>query len=210
MIRYSEDGSVGWIAKRRASDVAISGGGTKAKSKSDGGNGEVVVTAGLIVSENRLTPLLVYLCIGLSALTPRLLDKIPTAASFGVLCFIGAKSILQGNEFVERLLLLFVPPSEFPQGRSYARVPWRTMHAYTLLQLCCFVLCGATSGSLSIGSGLVPIDPIVDRVLGLFFPFMVVAFVPFRKVLLPRLFDEQALLCVVHAVSLTPLLAVVY
>ena len=26
-------------------------------------------------------------------------------------------SILQGNEFVERLLLLFVPPSEFPPGR---------------------------------------------------------------------------------------------
>ena len=118
--RYSEDGSVGWIAKRRASDVGISGGGASPVSGgSIGRNGQdkAVVTAGLIVSENRLTPLLVYLCIGLSALTPRLLDKIPTAASFGVLCFIGAKSILQGNEFVERLLLLFVPPSEFPQGR---------------------------------------------------------------------------------------------
>jgi hypothetical protein len=119
--RYSEDGSVGWIAKRRASDVGISSGATSpASGGSTGANGQgnaVAKTAGLIVSENRLTPLVVYLCIGLSALTPRLLDKIPTAASFGVLCFIGAKSILQGNEFVERLLLLFVPPSEFPQGR---------------------------------------------------------------------------------------------
>jgi hypothetical protein len=77
------------------------------------------------------------------------------------------------------------------------------MHGYTLLQLCCFVLCGATSGTLSIGSGLVPVDPIVDRVLGLFFPFMIVAFVPLRKVLLPRVFDQQALLCVVHAMMLT-------
>ena len=87
------------------------------------------------------------------------------------------------------------------------------MHCYTLAQLLCFLLCGLTSGSLSIGSGLIPIEPIVDRVLGnniqtfeclkrsrltvcclwrvsffgsyvpttgLFFPFMIVAFVPLR------------------------------
>jgi hypothetical protein len=40
------------------------------------------------------------------------------------------------------------------------------MHCYTLAQLLCFLLCGLTSGSLSIGSGLIPIEPIIDRVLG--------------------------------------------
>ena len=149
----------------------------------------------LIVSENRLTPLVVYTLIGLSALTPALLDKIPTAASFGVLCYIGANSILQGNEFVERILLLFVPPSDFPEGRSYARVHWKIMHGYTLIQLLCFILCGATSYASFPGGG----NTVLSNVLGLLFPFIIVAFVPVRKYALPKFFDAQALLWLDHS-----------
>ena len=103
--------------------MGISSGGGGGQTAGKEGDPSTADAGGvvLIVSENRLTPLVVYTSIGLSALTPRLLDKIPTAASFGVLCYIGANSILQGNEFVERILLLFVPPSDFPEGRSYTR-----------------------------------------------------------------------------------------
>jgi hypothetical protein len=76
---------------------------------------------GFYVSENRLTPLLCYSALGFTILLPGVLDKIPTAASFGVLCFIGARSLIQGNEFFERVLLLLVPPADFPSGVRLTR-----------------------------------------------------------------------------------------
>jgi|EP01047_Picozoa_sp_COSAG01_P008921 hypothetical protein len=68
--------------------------------------------------------------------------------------------------------------------RSYTRVPWRTMHAYTIVQLACFAACAVT-GALS-------------GALGLLFPFVVLAIVPVRKWLLPLWFPSDALLWLDH------------
>ena len=75
----------------------------------------------------------------------------------------------QGNEFVERVLLLLVPVADFPTGRSYTRVPWRVMHTYTLVQLACF-------GTVV----FVSLDPF-DVGLGLAFPFLLLLNIPLRK-----------------------------
>ena len=92
------------------------------------------------VVESRLAPLLLYVAVGATLLVPELLEQIPDGASHGVLCFIGAKGLLQGNQFVERLFLLFVAPSAFPQT-SYTQAPVKVMHLYTLVQLGCFGVC---------------------------------------------------------------------
>ena len=51
-----------------------------------------------------------YALLGGSLLVPRLLDKIPNAATFGVLCFIGFRGVTRGNEFVERRARKAKPP----------------------------------------------------------------------------------------------------
>ena len=93
---------------------------------------------------------------------------------------------MQGNEFVERVLLLLVPIADFPTTRSYTRVPWHVMHAYTLVQLGCFGVVVFVS-----------LDPF-DVGLGLAFPFLILLNIPLRNHLLPKFFKPEALLWLDH------------
>ena len=130
------------------------------------------------VVESRLAPMLLYVGVGATLLVPELLEQIPDGASHGVLCFIGAKGLLQGNQFVERLFLLFVAPSAFPQT-SYTRAPVKVMHLYTLVQLGCFLVCW-----------VVTLDP-GDVGMGLAFPLVILCFVPLRVYGVARWFREH-------------------
>jgi hypothetical protein len=76
---------------------------------------------------------------------PQALETLPEGATSGVLCFVGLRGFMTGNEFWERCLLLLAAPSELPTDRPYSPVPWRVMHGYTLVQIACFAACWLVS-----------------------------------------------------------------
>jgi hypothetical protein len=79
-----------------------------------------------------------YIAVGCSLALPQLLELLPEGATSGVLLYVGFRGFITGNEFWERLLLLFASPSEFPGDKPYSAVPWQYLHMYTLIQAVCF------------------------------------------------------------------------
>jgi solute carrier family 4 (anion exchanger) protein 1 len=90
------------------------------------------------VTETRVAPLLMYVAVGCSLALPQLLELLPEGATSGVLLYVGLRGFMTGNEFWDRVLLLFAAPSEFPADRPYSAVPWQYLHLYTLIQILCF------------------------------------------------------------------------
>lgn len=72
--------------------------------------------------------------IGLSTLITPLLALIPMPVLFGVFLFMGVSS-LKGLQFVERLLLLFIPRKYQPEYVYLKYVPLSRVHMFTLVQL---------------------------------------------------------------------------
>ncbi|MCC9599905.1 PTS sugar transporter subunit IIA [Stieleria sp. JC731] len=130
------------------------------------------------VQENRITGLFIHLLIGGSLLALPLLKYVPMAALYGIFLYMGFVS-LRGIQFVERLGYLFMDSSLYPVNHYTRRVPTRTIHYFTLIQLVCLAMLCVVN--------VFPSQPV--RIL---FPVFIALLVPVRAIL-GRLFDNDHL-----------------
>ena len=93
----------------------------------------------LHVRENRITGLSIHILIGMTLLLLPLLKHIPMAVLFGLFLFMGVVS-MKGNQFFERLSLWATDPDQYPSTHFVRRVPRKTMHFFTVIQLICLIV----------------------------------------------------------------------
>ncbi|XP_022736167.1 boron transporter 1-like isoform X2 [Durio zibethinus] len=130
------------------------------------------------VKEQRLSNLLQALMVGGCVAAMPLLKKIPTSVLWGYFAFMAIES-LPGNQFWERILLLFTAPSrrykvlEEYHATFVETVPFKTIATFTLFQTVYLLLC--------FGITWIPIA-------GVLFPLLIMLLVPVRQYLLPKFF----------------------
>ncbi|OMO67638.1 Bicarbonate transporter, eukaryotic [Corchorus olitorius] len=130
------------------------------------------------VKEQRLSNLLQALMVGGCVAAMPLLKMIPTSVLWGYFAFMAIES-LPGNQFWERILLLFTAPSrrykvlEEYHATFVETVPFKTIAAFTLFQTVYLLVC--------FGITWIPIA-------GVLFPLMIMLLVPVRQYLLPNFF----------------------
>ncbi|XP_074648267.1 sodium-driven chloride bicarbonate exchanger-like [Tubulanus polymorphus] len=91
------------------------------------------------VREQRVTGICIFLAIGLSVLITFVLRFIPMPVLYGVFLYMGVSS-LKGIEFVNRLMILFMPPKYQPDYMYLRHVPTKRVHMFTLIQIICLVI----------------------------------------------------------------------
>ncbi|KAM0954556.1 putative bicarbonate transporter [Dioscorea sansibarensis] len=130
------------------------------------------------VKEQRLSNLLQAMMVGGCVAAMPFLKKIPTSVLWGYFAFMAIES-LPGNQFWERILLLFTAPSRrFKVLEEYhatfvETVPFKTITTFTLFQTIYLLVC--------FGITWIPIA-------GVLFPLMIMLLVPVRQYILPKLF----------------------
>ncbi|KDO69621.1 hypothetical protein CISIN_1g0051001mg, partial [Citrus sinensis] len=130
------------------------------------------------VKEQRLSNLLQALMVGGCVAAMPLLKKIPTSVLWGYFAFMAIEN-LPGNQFWERILLLFTAPSrrykvlEENHATFIETVPFKSIAAFTLFQTVYLLLC--------FGITWIPIA-------GVLFPLLIMLLVPVRQYLLPKFF----------------------
>ncbi|KAF8776610.1 hypothetical protein HU200_003333 [Digitaria exilis] len=130
------------------------------------------------VKEQRVSNLLQASMVGGCVAAMPLLKKIPTSVLWGYFAFMAIES-LPGNQFWERILLLFTAPSrrykvlEEYHTTFVETVPFKTIALFTLFQTAYLLVC--------FGITWIPIA-------GVLFPLMIMLLVPVRQYILPKLF----------------------
>lgn len=130
------------------------------------------------VKEQRLSNLLQAAMVGGCVAAMPFIKKIPTSVLWGYFAFMAIES-LPGNQFWERILLLFTAPSrrhkvlEETHATFVETVPFKTIAAFTIFQAVYLLVC--------FGITWVPIA-------GLLFPLMIMLLVPVRQYILPKFF----------------------
>ncbi|EEF47208.1 boron transporter 1 [Ricinus communis] len=130
------------------------------------------------VKEQRLSNLLQATMVGGCVAAMPFLKKIPTSVLWGYFAFMAIES-LPGNQFWERILLLFTAPSrrykvlEEYHATFVETVPFKTIAMFTIFQTFYLLIC--------FGLTWVPIA-------GVMFPLMIMLLVPVRQYFLPKLF----------------------
>lgn len=132
-------------------DVEVPGGGTRER---------IIHTR-----ENRLTGLGIHLLMATSLFFLPLLSQIPMAVLYGLFLYMGLVS-LSGNQFFERLSLWAMDRNHYPSTHYIRKVPNKTIHKFTLLQLACL-------GVLALLNASPP-------VISILFPLFVALLVPLR------------------------------
>lgn len=136
------------------------------------------------VNEQRVSNLMQSLFVAASVCAMSLIKKIPTSVLWGYFAYMAIDS-LPGNQFWERILLLFITP-----GRRYKvlegvhasfveSVPFKYIVAFTLFQLVYFLLC--------FGVTWIPIA-------GILFPLPFFILIGIRQHVLPKFFYARHLL----------------
>ncbi|XP_027356894.1 probable boron transporter 7 [Abrus precatorius] len=135
------------------------------------------------VNEQRLTNILQSLFVGVSILAMSVIKRIPTSVLWGYFGYMAIDS-LPGNQFWERILLLFITPSrryktlEGSHASFVETVPFKTIAAFTALQIVYFLFC--------FGVTWIPIG-------GILFPLPFFLLIVIREHLLPKLFKPSHL-----------------
>ncbi|PSS17886.1 Boron transporter like [Actinidia chinensis var. chinensis] len=135
------------------------------------------------VNEQRVSNLLQSLLVAASVCAMPLIKMIPTSVLWGYFAYMAIDS-LPGNQFWERMLLLFIPP-----GRRYKvlegvhasfveSVPFRHIIIFTLFQFLYFLVC--------FGVTWIPIA-------GILFPLPFFLLISIRQHVLPKLFHPNYL-----------------
>lgn len=130
------------------------------------------------VKEQRLSNLLQAAMVGGCVAAMPVLKKIPTSVLWGYFAFMAIES-LPGNQFWERILLLFTAPSrrykvlEDYHATFVETVPFKTIATFTIIQTIYLFIC--------FGLTWVPIA-------GVMFPLMIMLLIPARQYLLPKFF----------------------
>ncbi|KAJ1438272.1 Bicarbonate transporter, C-terminal [Sesbania bispinosa] len=135
------------------------------------------------VNEQRMSNLLQSLLVALSLLAISVIKRIPTSVLWGYFAYMAIDS-LPGNQFWERILLLFIPPSrhykilESSHASFVESVPFKSIAAFTVLQFVYFVIC--------YGVTWIPTGAIL-------FPLPFFFLITIREHLLPKLFKPNHL-----------------
>ncbi|KAE9460444.1 hypothetical protein C3L33_07704, partial [Rhododendron williamsianum] len=130
------------------------------------------------VKEQRLSNLLQATMVGACVAAMPFLKMIPTSVLWGYFAFMAIES-LPGNQFWERILLLFTAPSrrykvlEEYHATFVETVPFKSIALFTLFQTIYLLIC--------FGITWIPIA-------GVLFPLMIMLLVPVRQYLLPKFF----------------------
>ncbi|XP_043703840.1 probable boron transporter 2 [Telopea speciosissima] len=129
------------------------------------------------VKEQRLSNLLQALMVGGCVAAMPLIKKIPTSVLWGYFAFMAIES-LPGNQFWERILLLFTAPSRRYKVLEYhatfvEMVPFKAIATFTIFQMVYLLLC--------FGLTWIPIA-------GVLFPLLIMLLVPVRQYVLPKFF----------------------
>ncbi|KAF3456422.1 hypothetical protein FNV43_RR01072 [Rhamnella rubrinervis] len=130
------------------------------------------------VKEQRLSNLLQSTMVGGCVAAMPFLKKIPTSVLWGYFAFMAIES-LPGNQFWERILLLFTAPArrykvlEEWHATFIETVPFKTIAVFTLFQTAYLLVC--------FGITWVPIA-------GVLFPLMIMLLIPVRQYILPKFF----------------------
>ncbi|KAK8654409.1 hypothetical protein V6N13_128377 [Hibiscus sabdariffa] len=130
------------------------------------------------VKEQRLSNLLQATMVGGCVAAMPLLKRIPTSVLWGYFAFMAIES-LPGNQFWERILLLFTAPSrrykvlEDQHATFVETVPFKTIAIFTIFQTVYLLVC--------FGLTWIPIA-------GVMFPLMIMLLVPVRQYFLPKFF----------------------
>ncbi|KAJ8766261.1 hypothetical protein K2173_022320 [Erythroxylum novogranatense] len=130
------------------------------------------------VKEQRLSNFLQATLVGGCVGAMPLIKKIPTSVLWGYFAFMAIES-LPGNQFWERILLLFSAPSrrykvlEDCHATFVETVPFKTIAMFTMFQTAYLLLC--------FGITWIPIA-------GVLFPLLIMLLVPVRQYILPKFF----------------------
>ncbi|XVF62377.1 hypothetical protein PTKIN_Ptkin09bG0003100 [Pterospermum kingtungense] len=130
------------------------------------------------VKEQRLSNLLQSALVGGCVAAMPLIKKIPTSVLWGYFAFMAIES-LPGNQFWERILLLFTAPSRrYKVLEKYhvtfvETVPFKTIAVFTIFQTAYLIAC--------FGITWIPIA-------GVLFPLMIMLLVPVRQYILAKFF----------------------
>ncbi|KAJ0980559.1 hypothetical protein J5N97_008814 [Dioscorea zingiberensis] len=130
------------------------------------------------VKEQRVSNLLQAMMVGCCVAAMPVLKMIPTSVLWGYFAFMAIES-LPGNQFWERILLLFTSPSrrykvlEEYHATFVETVPFKTITAFTVFQTAYLLFC--------FGMTWIPLA-------GVLFPLMIMLLVPVRQYVLPKLF----------------------
>ncbi|KAJ4839135.1 putative boron transporter 2 [Turnera subulata] len=130
------------------------------------------------VKEQRLSNLLQAAMVGGCVAAMPFIKKIPTSVLWGYFAFMAIES-LPGNQFWERILLLFTAPSrrykvlEEYHATFVESVPFKTIAMFTIFQTAYLIVC--------FGLTWIP-------VAGVLFPLLIMLLVPVRQYILPKFF----------------------
>ncbi|MFV8315726.1 sodium bicarbonate transporter family protein [Mycobacterium sp. 23] len=129
----------------------------------------------LAVRENRVSPLAIHLLIAASIFMLPVIKKVPIEVLFGLFLFMGFAT-LNGTDFYARLKLWLTDRKLYPDTHYVRHVPWKVIHAFTLVQVLCLVVLWILKSS-----------PV-----GILFPLFIAMLVPLR-LLLNRWFQAEHL-----------------
>lgn len=130
------------------------------------------------VKEQRVSNLLQSLMVGGCVAAMPFLKKIPSSVLWGYFAYMAIES-LPGNQFWERILLLFTAPTrrykvlEEYHATFVETVPFKTIAFFTIFQTAYLLIC--------FGITWIPLA-------GVLFPLMIMLLVPVRQYLLPKFF----------------------
>ncbi|GAA0150414.1 secondary carrier transporter [Lithospermum erythrorhizon] len=130
------------------------------------------------VKEQRVSNLLQSTMVGGCVAAMPVLKMIPTSVLWGYFAYMAIES-LPGNQFWERILLLFTSPSrrfkvlEEDHATFVETVPFKTIAAFTLFQATYLLTC--------FGITWIPLT-------GVLFPLLIMLLVPVRQYVLPKFF----------------------
>ncbi|BFI31878.1 boron transporter [Marchantia polymorpha subsp. ruderalis] len=135
------------------------------------------------VQDQRLSNLLQSLMVGACVGAMPVIQKIPTSVLWGYFAFMAAES-LPGNQFWQRITLLLTSPNrryrvlQSEHASFLETVPFRVTVTFTIFQLVMLFAC--------FGLTFVPIA-------GVMFPIVILALIPIRQWLLPKIFTLEHL-----------------
>ncbi|TYH50678.1 hypothetical protein ES332_D10G222600v1 [Gossypium tomentosum] len=135
------------------------------------------------VNEQRMSNLLQSFLVGLSLCALPVVKMIPTSVLWGYFAYMAIDS-LPGNQFWERMLLLFITPSrrykvlEGVHASFVESVPFKSILMFTLFQLVYFLVC--------FGVTWIP-------VAGILFPLPFFLLISIRQHILPKFFAPEHL-----------------
>lgn len=134
--------------------------------------------------ETRVTGFVTHVLVGLSILFKDAIGQIPVSVLYGFFLYIGIAT-LDGNGLWDRVLLWFTQAEKYPPNHVVRRVPLRKIHLYTAVQVFLLVVLWFVKANFYLT------DTIFNS--GLLFPLIIVAFIPIRLRILPRLFSSAEL-----------------